>query len=340
MAAAVTIRDVAKAAGVSVATVSRALNNRSNVAPEVRTHVVAIARELNYVPHAGASSLSSRRTNMIGIVLPALHGEFISEFIRGVESVTRDQGFHLLVSGYHDSFDDQHQILRSIRSRVDGVILMSPFDHPAAAYRELIDLSKPLVLINAAVPVAGLVQIGVDNFGGALTMMEHLTEQGYKRIAFASGPAVNSDANERLRGYLQAVAHSGAEAMVFEGDFSELSGHAIGLDILAQNAAAPASRRIDAVFSVSDMMAHGIQRAFLENSEPGIAVAGFDDIPMAEHMFGGLTTMSTDIDKVGLRAAELVAYMIRDGDRFVPDEIIRPRLHVRISTAKAARRNG
>ena len=337
MPGAITIRDVAAAAGVSVATVSRALNNRSNVAPEVRTHVLAIARELNYVPHAGASSLSSRKTNMVGIVLPALHGEFISEFNRGVEMVTRERGFHVLLSGYHDSFEDQLEILRTIRSRVDGVIVMSPFDRQSAAYRELVDLNKPVVLVNASVPVAELVQIGVDNFGGALTMMEHLKAQGYSRIAFAAGPEGNSEASERRRGYLEAVAHSGADVEIFEGDFREVSGYAVGQEIIEKNADRPAERRIDAVFCVSDMVAHGVKRAFQERGNADIAVAGFDDIPMAEHMFGGLTSMATDIFSVGKRAAELVSHMIRDGNRFVPDEIIRPRLTVRKSTAPKIR---
>ena len=335
----VTIRDVAKAAGVSVATVSRALNNRSNVAPEIRTHVVAIARELNYVPHAGASSLSSRRTNMIGVVLPALHGEFISEFIRGVDTVTRERGFHLLISSYHESFEDQSAVVRNILSRVDGVILMSPFDEPAVAYRELADLSKPVVLINAQVPVVGMVQISVDNFGGSVAMMEHLQSEGYRNIAFAAGPANNSEANERLRGYREFMAmhFPHAQLQVFDGDFSEASGFRVGNEILSLNEKLPQDQRIDAVFCVCDMMALGVNRALASEGAHGIGISGFDDIPMAEHMFGGLTSMATDIFGVGKRACEVICHIIREGERLVPDVTISPRLIPRQSTSKASK---
>ena len=126
MASSVTIRDVARAAKVSVATVSRALNGHENVTEAVRRRVLAVASELRYSPHHAARSLSSRRTHTIGVVLPDLHGEFFSELMRGIDQVARERGLHLLVSSYHGHPEEQAAALRAMRGRVDGLLVMSP----------------------------------------------------------------------------------------------------------------------------------------------------------------------------------------------------------------------
>ena len=123
----ITIKDVAREANVSVATVSRALNGHENVAPDVRQRVLEVADRLQYSPHHAARSLSSRRTQTIGVVLPDLYGEFFSELMRGIDAVAREAGRHLLVSSYHGNPDEQGAALRAMRGRVDGLLLMSPF---------------------------------------------------------------------------------------------------------------------------------------------------------------------------------------------------------------------
>src|SRR5947209_5226592 len=122
---AVTIRDVAKAAGVSLATVSRALNGSPAVTEATRDRIAAIAARLGYVPHEGARSLSSRRTRCIGAVLPDLHGEFFSELIRGIDRAARVHGLHLLLSSSHGDADEAAAALRAMRGRVDGLLVMS-----------------------------------------------------------------------------------------------------------------------------------------------------------------------------------------------------------------------
>src|SRR5690348_10052913 len=121
-----TIKDVARRANVSVATVSRALNGHENVADAVRQRVHSAARELRYTPHHAARSLSSRRTETVGVVLPDLHGEFFSELMRGIDQVARETALHLLVSSYHGHPGEQAAALRAMRGRVDGLLLMSP----------------------------------------------------------------------------------------------------------------------------------------------------------------------------------------------------------------------
>ena len=237
----VTIRDVARLAQVSVATVSRALNGQQNVASTVRERVLDAARELKYVPHHAARSLSSRRTRTIGVVLPDLHGEFFSELMRGIDVVAREHDLHLLVSSYHGHPDEQGTALRAMRGRVDGLLVLSPFVDSQALASEL-GQSQPAVLINSHLTGVGLGTLRIDNYGGARAMVAHLVDNGFRRIAFVTGPNDNFDADERLRGYTDALAEllPDAQPIVLQGAFDESSGHAAGHDVLEDG---PAPRR-------------------------------------------------------------------------------------------------
>ncbi|MET0582262.1 MAG: LacI family DNA-binding transcriptional regulator, partial [Pseudoxanthomonas sp.] len=150
----VTIKDVAREASVSVATVSRALNGHENVAEGVRKHVMEIANRLRYQPHAAARSLSSRRTQTIGVVLPDLYGEFFSELIRGIDVVARASRQHLLVSSYHGHPEEQGEALRAMRGRVDGLLVLSPYADRPGFLTDNLPTSLPAVLINTHLPDA------------------------------------------------------------------------------------------------------------------------------------------------------------------------------------------
>jgi LacI family transcriptional regulator len=301
----VTIKDVAKQANVSVATVSRALNGHENVAEAVRKRVISVASELRYSPHHAARSLSSRRTHTIGVVLPDLYGEFFSELMRGIDHVARERGLHLLVSSYHGNPGEQGAALRAMRGRVDGLLLMSPFVEDAEGLREDLSPAMPAVLMNSCLADAGHAAVSVDNHGGAREMVRHLVDAGHRRIAFIAGPADNFDASERLRGYRDALAEflPGATAWILQGDFDEASGHRAGGELLA------AARRPDAVFAANDMMALGclfaLNQAGLQ-APRDIAIAGFDDIPLARYVHPSLTTMRVDIAELGGRALRLL----------------------------------
>lgn len=296
----VTIKDVAKAANVSVATVSRALNGHQNVAEPVRERVIAVAAELRYSPHHAARSLSSRRTQTVGVVLPDLHGEFFSELMRGIDQVARTCGQHLLVSSYHGNPEEQGAALRAMRGRVDGLLLMSPYVHDADFLARNVDASLPLVLMNAA-QSGGQASIGIDNYGGARAMVAHLVAAGHRRIAFISGPEDNDDARERLRGYRDGLAAAGEAFLPWElpGQFDEDSGHRAGQALLALD------DRPDAVFAANDMMAIGCLYALGRagvRTPADIAVVGFDDIPLARYVHPSLTTMRVDIAELGASA--------------------------------------
>lgn len=330
----VTIKDVARKANVSVATVSRALNGHQNVAEDVRRRVVGIANELRYSPHHAARSLSSRRTNTIGVVLPDLYGEFFSELMRGIDQVARERGLHLLVSSYHGNPQEQGDALRAMRGRVDGLLLMSPFAGTSDFISENLAPSMPVVLMNTQATDAGRVALCVDSYAGAREMVRHLVDRGCKRIAFITGPADNYDASERLRGYHDAVAEllPDARPWVLQGDFDEASGHRAGLSLLG------ASTRPDAVFAANDMMALGCLFALSQGGmrvPDDIVLAGFDDIPLARYVHPALTTMRVEIADLGARAIRALLDQAGDGGHGSSARVpLLPKLVVRESTAR------
>ena len=331
----VTIKDVAREARLSVATVSRALNGHANVTETSRRHVLEVAERMRYSPHAAARSLSSRHTQSIGVVLPDLHGEFFSELIRGIDGVARAHQQHLLVSSYHGNQEQQGQALRTMRGRVDGLVVLSPYaENPDFLTRNL-PPALPAVLINTRLPDSQYPVLSIDDHAGAVCMTRHLLQQGHRRIAFIAGPDSNFDARERLRGFRDALAEhgDGAEGLELEGAFDEASGFRAGQSLLAK------AELPDAVFAANDMMALGCLYAF---SQAGvrvpeqIALAGFDDIPLARFAHPPLTTMQVSIAELGARAMELLLQQIAAPQpATLPPQMLVPELVVRASSAGA-----
>lgn len=206
-----TIKDVARLAGVSVATVSRVYNDSSLVRADTRERVRVVAQELGYSPHGAARSLITSRTHTIGVLLPDLYGEFFSEVIRGIDQRTRSEGFHVLVASAREDGRGLESALRSMRGRVDGLIVMSP-DMDADASRRGLPERFPVVLLNCPPSDAAHHSLGIANYEGAFAMVRHLAALGHRRIAVIRGAEQNFDAAERLRGYRAAVAELGLEA--------------------------------------------------------------------------------------------------------------------------------
>lgn len=310
---ATTIKDVARAAGVSVATVSRALNGAENVTAETRQRVQSAATELRFTPSSAARSLITRRTHTVGALLPDLYGEYFSELIRGVDLKARARGLHLLVSSSHGDASEAASALRAMHGRVDGLLVMSPHIDTAALAANL-PQGLPVVLINTRLPEEGVASFAVDNHGGAYAMTRHLISRGHRRVAFIAGPENNYEAQERLRGYRSALADllPGASELVLQGDFTEESGWRAGSEI------ATLAQRPDAVFCGNDMMAIGCLAALAEAGmrvPHDIALAGFDDIPMARYASPPLTTVRVRIAELGSLALDRLASAIENPGR-------------------------
>ncbi len=295
-----TIKDVAREAGVSVASVSRALNGGRGVTAETSRRIHEVAQQLRYVPHAAARMLITRRTNTVGALLPDLHGEFFSELIRGIDLAARAHDLHLLVSSSHDDAAAAATALRAMQGRVDGLLLMSP--HADAAFlQQNLPRGLPTVLMNTGLADDDYCGLSVDNDGGARLMVEHLLALGRRRIVFLQGPPGNRDARQREQGYRESLARLAPDIPVslVRGDFSEESGYHAGQQVLALRL------RPDAVFAANDMMAIGCLAALREAGvqvPEVIAVSGFDDVPMARYVTPPLTTIQVHIAELGGQA--------------------------------------
>ena len=298
----ITIREVARAAGVSVATASRALNDSVLVTAETRARVQVAATELSYSPHGAARSLITSRTHTIGVLLPDLYGEFFSELIRGIDHAVHHAGFHLLVSSARHRGPPLEAALRSMRGRVDGLLLMCPEFTRELSGRTLPG-RFPVVLLNCPPAETDCDSLSVANYDGAYAMVRHLVGLGHRRVAIIRGAEGNFDAEERLRGYRAALQGAGllaAPELEARGDFSEASGHTAIAALLA--VADPPT----AIFAANDAMAIGALSALRDAGRrvpEDIALGGFDDIPMARYMTPALTSVHVDISALGARAA-------------------------------------
>jgi LacI family transcriptional regulator len=308
----VTIRDVARAARVSIATVSRVQHNSRLVTDTTGRRVRTVARRLGYSPHAAAQSLSTRRTSSIGVLLPDLYGEFYAELIRGIDQTAQRRGYHLLVASSHNDKATIEAALQAMRGRVDGLVVMSPAPGAHLAVRDLPE-RFPVVLLACDASSRSFDSIVMANRDGAYAMVRHLAALGHRQIATITGPARNFDASERLRGY-RAALHDARlrpiRGLEVPGDFTQASGFEACRKLMARRS------KPTAIFAANDAMAIGALSALAEahvRVPADVAVGGFDDIPMARYMHPPLSTVRVNISALGERATQRLLDAVGNG---------------------------
>jgi LacI family transcriptional regulator len=300
-----TIRDVAKRAGVSVATVSRVMNGSGPVSAAAAKRIHDAASSLRYVPHIGARSLITAKTHTLGVLLPDLYGEFFSELIRGIQETAQGHGYHLLFASARGGKSEIRAAIRAMRGRVDGLVIMSPHAD-ADTLVENFPTSVPIALLSCGVKEARYPVIDIDNGKGARDVMKHLVSLGHRRIAHITGASGNVDAAERLKGFRAGIKAAGlvrGECPELDGDFTEASGYRAGEQLLRL------TPRPTAVFAANDAMALGVMGALRERRmrvPEDISVVGFDDIPVARYVHPTLTSVHVPIAEMGQRAASIL----------------------------------
>ena len=305
-----TIRDVARLAGVSIATVSRVFNGSPRVSVDSARRVRAAATRLDYWPNSGARSLTTSRTHALGVMLPDLFGEFFSEVIRGIDQAARQEKLQVLVSSSHADTQELLAAARTMRGRIDGLIAMVP-DNGSSPEIQQIVRRFPVVLLNPRSRVAGCSTVSIANYDGARSVVEHLVGLGRRRVATVRGPKGNVDAEQRYRGYrdaLRAARIAAVPALEFQGDFTEQSGYQCGAALLR------ADPWPSAVFAANDYMAIGLLRALRDvgiDVPRQIAVVGFDDIAFARYLDPPLTTVRVDAYALGERATLSLVRIMR-----------------------------
>jgi LacI family transcriptional regulator len=326
----VTIKDVAREANVSVATVSRVLNGSGPVSAETQHRIREVAGRLRYVPHGGARSLITSKTYTLGVLLPDLYGEFFSEVIRGMDDTAQRHGFHLIISRSHATKHGIETAMRAMRGRVDGVVAMSP-DLDAESLLN-VPATLPVVLLCSVPRGNAIDSVIIDNCRGARAMVKHLIGLGHRRIAIIKGAPRNYDAAERLRGYRLALKDAGIKSersLELEGGFTEAGGYAAALQVLELDP------RPTAVFAANDSMAIGALSALRESGvrvPDDMAVAGFDDIPLARYMDPPLSSVHVPICELGAKAVDLLLHGITHKNDH-------PRRRLRVPTKLVIRRS-
>src|SRR4051794_12976958 len=318
----ITIRQLARLSGVSVGTVSRALNGYADVSPETRERIERLARELDYTPAAAARSLVTQRSHVIGVFMetgeghPDLQHPFFHEVLGGLKQKVGAEGFDLLLfaSEHPGGGYGPHSYLKRARHHnVDGCALIG-LDPTSQEVRRPVRGEIPCVAIDMEIESAEVVMS--DNEAGAATAVRHLHELGHRRIATITGMIDSRPGIDRLRGYRAAVKELGLayrDEYVAYGDFYADSGREATARLLALE------EPPTAIFAAADMMAIGAIRAAAEaglSVPEDLSVVGFDDIQLAAHVTPALTTLRQD--KLGLGAAAgeaLVARIAGDPDR-------------------------
>jgi LacI family transcriptional regulator len=326
-----TIKDVAREANVSVATVSRAFNSSGPVSEETRARIQGVVARLCDSPHGAARSLTTSRTSTLGVLLPNLYGEFFSEVIRGMDQTAQRSGYQLLVSSSHDAKAEIEAALRAMRGRVDGLIAMSPhLDAPSLVAN--VPATLPVVLLNCQATGDAYDALTIENQSGAYQMIRHLVALGHRSIAIIRGSHGNYDAEERLLGYRAALRDSGIEPRPeweVPGDFTETSGFQAIERLLSMR------DRPTAVFAANDAMAIGALSALRDAGvrvPDHLAVVGFDDIPLARYMNPPLSSVHVAIAELGVRAVETLLHAIDHRNEHT-------RRHQRLETTLVIRRS-
>lgn len=328
-----TIREVARAAGVSVATVSRVWTGSSRVTEETSRRVREAAETMGYWPHAGARSLTTRQTGTLGVLLPDLFGEFFSEIIRGIDRTAHASGYQILLSSSHADAEEVVGVARALRGRVDGLIAMMPDREIVPVLKKLARIYR-IVLLNAHPELEDLDSVSIANEAGAREVVRHLVDHGHTKIAFLRGPELNIDAEARYRGYCDAVSGAGLKvdpAFALSGDFTEASGYVAGLAIARMNP------RPTAVFAANDCMAVGCMSALRDagvDVPKQVSLVGFDDIAVTRYLHPALTTVHVNPYELGCRAVERW-FATAETDAAIEHTVVPVSLMLRGSTAPA-----
>lgn len=299
----VTLKDVAREAGVSTMTVSRVINNKEHISEETRERVLAVCERLGYRPNQFARSLVTRRTGFFGMIVPDIGNPFFGDLVRAAEGVARARGFSMLLGDTAGDIEVEKEYIKAFRNRLcDAVVLVAP-RVPDGVVRE-VNNDVPLVLVDRPIDDPDIITVAIDNSSGARDATEHLIGLGHRRIGFIKGPENVPNTHLRYRGWHEALLAAGLrpeEDLVYQGEFERETG------MRAFAAFQLLREPITAVFASNDLMAYGFVRAARSSgyTVPGdVSVVGFDDIFLSELMHPALTTVRYPIVEMGAAAIE------------------------------------
>ena len=335
----VTIYDIAQEAKVSVATVSRVLNNTAPVKDSTRLKIMQLIERYQFQPNALARSLSKKETGTIGVIVPDITNPFFPEVFSGIERAARDLGYTFFLCDTLGDYERESQYLHILREKqADGIIFLGGRINLSKCNPQLIEEVAevanriPLVLVNGNLPGTSLYRVITDESKGAEAATQYLINLGHREIAFIAGNENMSTTLQKVRAFMRIMAHNGLEVpeeRVIYGDFSMVSGERAMMRLLSQ------ANRPTAVFCVNDFTAVGALKAAMKSGVKvpnEISIVGYDDIPLASSIFPELTTVKQHMDLLGSTAVQVLQKLILK-KKVRKLTVIEPELAVRASTA-------
>jgi len=331
-----TINDIANALNISKSTVSRALRDMHDISPETKRKVQDYAEKFDYHPDFLATSLRSRNTKTIGVIVPAYNIPFYSIAICGIQDYAMKMGYNVMVCHSNEQYEIEIKNVEALlKANVEGIIISVSRDTEMNEHiKKLKRKGIPLVLFNRVIENFKAAKVVVNDYYGAMNMVDYLIKTGCKRIAHISGPNNLLLSNNRKEGYFDSLKKAGIEIdekIVIEGDFTIESGIECTRKLLKDN------DEIDAIFAVCDAVAFGAMNVLKEKRikiPDEISVAGFTNEPMAELVEPSLTTVKQPIYEIGETAAKLLFAQLSDPN--LPAElcVLETTLEIRESTRK------
>lgn len=333
----VTIKDIAKALNLSPSTVSRALKNHPEISDDTKKLVQKLAEEMEYQPNPIALSLKQRKTNTIGVVIPNIVHHFFSTIISGIEDITHQKGYNVIIAHSRESFQREVESIRTlINSRVDALFVsVSKETNQYEHLNSILKRNIPLIFFDRISPNIESHRVLIDDFKGAYKAVHHLIEIGCRKIVHLAGPEILLISQERKRGYLEALQDHQIAAnadYIIQSDNRE-KGYQVTQSLI-QNGQVP-----DGIFAVNDETAIGAMKAIKDAGLdiPGdVAVIGFENAPISQIVEPKLSTVEQPGFAMGQAAAEIFMQHSKDSKNPLPPQsrIFDPELIIRDSTAK------
>ncbi len=307
-----TIHDVAKRAGVAAISVSRVINHSGYVSPEMRERVEKAIEELGYVPNTLARSLRSRKTQMLALMVTDITNPFFTTVARGVEDTANEAGYTVIFCNTDESQAKEEQYLNVLlQKQVDGFLIVPTQSQPNAI-RQIQKHGTPVVTLDRRVPDVEVDSVRCDSVDGAYRLTRYLLSLGHKQIAMLSGAVGVSTADDRVKGYCQALAEAQVSLdprYIFRGDFTQESGYAMTLQALHL------PLRPTALIAANNFITIGALKALQETQldvPEDIALVGFDDLPLAMVTFPFFTVIAQPAYEMGRKATECLLQRLKN----------------------------
>lgn len=327
----ITMTDVAREAGVSLMTVSRVVNQRTDVSSSTREKVLDVIERLGYRPSSIARGLVTKHTSTLGIIVPDIANPFFAALVRGAEHQAYAEGYNVFLCNTDEDPKREVQVLTSLEEkRVDGVLLVSS-RLTDTDLRAAIDRFPTAVLISRRVPGAPAGTVLIDDELGGFLAAQHLLGSGHRAIGLITGPQISFSAQNRMTGYSKALADAGFS---FLPEWVQRCAPTVEQGYEKAQALLAATPELTALICHNDLVAVGALHACAKagKSVPDdVAVVGYDDIPLASFVRPALTTLHVPIEELGIQAMQLLLDQIYDRENADREIILAPRLVIRES---------